>query len=645
MKNIEKALIDSIKGKGSKVPLEEILSDTSKNTDEWIHLLFNIINQELDQVTSSEQLEPIREIIPYVQAIVSHKSDVNRHIVMRKLHKLDEKIDRLKIENRKKYYDIKNAYTELEKIRKEIEKVVFFTEKKETHQYDFISYLIHSIRNMIYLEYTFSKMPQLISVKDKNQVSLFSNVVSWYLESIQEEEEENIYYYNNVLSLIQSQKEFSLSNSERKKLLETLYETIDQMSVTKKKQKQNQDKIEWISLLIDSIKGIDDTKQRMELIADRYNISIAFSEDLLEQISLIQIPKAGRISDRHAVNEYIVTMDGEDSVEIDDGLSCRKLANGNYLLGVHIASVLGYFSYESSPVQEALSRVQSIYLPTRYQHKEEDYKRVIPIFPYSFSAKEGSLLPGTQKLARSYFFEIDSDGEVVSEKFLKTIIVPSMRLTYEEANEILEKGSSFEKLEKVMENLHEVTHRLEKKYAITDYYESMYEEYFTENPSENKSIRSERIVYQTMVLTGNKVAEYFAKKQYPCLYRIHEFNESNHEKLQVMIDSLTKTYGGDQYKKLYQLIRGIYPRGWYGLEGSHMGLKLNHYCHVTSELRRAADIVVEHALEVCYDKEPTSEEVKSLEEEIRMKALSINAKQDPIDWFLKDYKKAMQKRR
>ena len=148
------------------------------------------------------------------------------------------------------------------------------------------------------------------------------------------------------------------------------------------------------------------------------------------------------------------------------------------------------------------------------------------------------------------------------------------------------------------------------------------------------------------MLTGNRVAEYFAdpSRDYPCLYRVHEINEENDRKLKSMVENLTKTYGGDQYKRLYQLIEGIYPKGWYDTVGSHEGLGLEHYCHCTSGLRRAADIIVEHALEICYDKEPTDRELAALQEEIERRKVEINSKQDPMEWFVKDYKRAYQRR-
>ena len=92
------------------------------------------------------------------------------------------------------------------------------------------------------------------------------------------------------------------------------------------------------------------------------------------------------------------------------------------------------------------------------------------------------------------------------------------------------------------------------------------------------------------------------------------------------------------------MIEGIYPRGWYAMEGRHSGLNLDHYCHCTSLLRRAADIVVEHALEVCYDQDPTEEDLQKLREEIADKVVEINARQSPIDYFIQDYQKKYRRR-
>ena len=152
-----------------------------------------------------------------------------------------------------------------------------------------------------------------------------------------------------------------------------------------------------------------------------------------------------------------------------------------------------------------------------------------------------------------------------------------------------------------------------------------------------------------MLLTGNRVAEFFYNNNYPCIYRVHEVNESDIIRIEALLDNLTRTYGKNSNDEIYKIIaqsgNGIYPSGWYAMEGAHYGLGLNHYCRCTSTLRRSADIVVEHALEVCYDNTPTEEELKKLKLEIDERCNLINSKQESTNWFVKDYKVNAKRRR
>jgi len=147
------------------------------------------------------------------------------------------------------------------------------------------------------------------------------------------------------------------------------------------------------------------------------------------------------------------------------------------------------------------------------------------------------------------------------------------------------------------------------------------------------------------MIVGDEVAKFFAEKEYPCLYRTLEIDKTTTKQLETMINNVTNTYGGRVYDKLYQLISGIYPKAEYAKSGRHSGLDLDHYCHITSELRRAADIVVEHALEICYDKVPTEEELNELEKEIDRVSTLINNKSKKIDWFTSEYKALVKTRR
>lgn len=637
--NVEKALKNYLEKKGPKVKADDFYEYFEGNPNAAINVIFKLVNEEIDTMSDDKTLDRVVEILKYIDVILGNCCDANRKIVSRKVKKLTEKLSRILDEKKKSFKNINKIKSEFEKVKRKLESLDNLNSEKNSKQYNFMKYLIDETKNVEYLEFTLKKMPSLVNVKDKNEVPLFRNLIKSYLESIIEYDEENCLYYGNLISLILSQQSFILTDIEKRKCLDEIYKCINKMSNTKKSQKKNLKKIELLNKLIEIIKGLEQKKLDIDDIAAKYDIKIYFDDDELEKAKLVRTPKEGEITDRKVVDEYIISIDGEQALEIDDALSCRKLENGNYLLGVHIASILGYFKYESEIVQEAINRSQAIYLPHKYQTKNNDFNRTIPIFPYQICADKASLKEGEKRLARSYFFEINSKGEVINEFFAKTIVQNNRQLTYEEVNKIIQYGTDDKRLEELIENLKTVTEYLDKKYAATHLYSQIKENVGDYSELRVRKNGSENIVYQSMLLTGNRVAEFFSRNNYPLLYRVHYVNEENNRKLEAMIDVLNRTYSNNQFTQLYELINGIYPKGWYAEEGRHTGLDLEHYCHCTSALRRAADIVVEHALEVCYDKTPTEEELEKLKEEICSKAVEINTKQHHIEYFLTEYQK------
>lgn len=648
MKSIEKSLINFLKGTAPRVSEETLIEYASRSkekSDEIIDILFNAINYDLDEYKGNRSLEKVRDLIKCVSTVMVNNDSVNRGIVTRKIRSLDYKLENLVESNKSKISieDLDNANREIEKTRLTVDALREQTVVTETKSYDFIDNLVTTVKNVTYIEFVLSKAHKLINAKDKEGKCLFHNIVVKYMNSIGEGVEEDALYYSNLLSLIMSNKNFCLSDKDKRECLETIYKEIQRMSYTKKKKKKNIIHIDFLNNLVDSIKG-EEKKVDIEELSKKYNISTSFDSEILMQVNSVK-SKVGTMTDRVVIDDYTITIDKEGAVEIDDALTCRKLNNGNYLLGVHIASVLGYFSWESSVVQEAINRNRSIYLPVKYQDTEDDYDRIIPIFPYEFSAKIGSLVPGDSKLARSYFFEIDRNGNIVREKFVKSIVKSDLKTTYEQIDDVLRKGSKNKELERLVNTLQEVTEILDRKFKVSEIYERVKtsSDDFSELPVRN--IGSQKIINRTMLLTGTRVANFFAENDYPCPYRVLEVNEEDIIKIQAMVDNLNKTYGGEQYEQLYKLISGLYPKGWYDIKGSHYGLGQEHYCHCTSELRRSIDIVVEHCLEICYDRVPTDEEIINLQHEVSVILNRINSKQAPIEWFIKDYKRAYQKRK
>ncbi len=639
--SIEKALKSYLKCTGRKVKEKEFFEYAEGNGDAAFNVLFVLAEEEIETITESKALDRVVEVLRLGELIINNIEGIDRSALSRKVVRLQQKLDRILIEQKKKFSNINKIKSEFGKVNRELDKLLNLLEEKDTKQYDFMEFLVDETRNITYLEYTLKKMPRLANVRDKDETLIFQHIIDRYLDSIEDGIEEDILYYENLVSLLLSQKSFRLSNNEKRDCLDTIYKYLNCGKKWKRRQKE---KVAKINLLVDRLKGVTETKKTVEDMAGKYNIHVFFIQPLKDQIKLLSNPHNGTITDRKEVTDYVLSMDDPDAVEIDDALSCRILPNGNFLLGVHIASVLGYFPYESDIVQEALYRSQSIYLPHEYQAKENDFRRVIPIFPYDFAANKASLKENEKRLTRSYYFEITPTGEVVNEKFLKTITTNNKRTTYREADKMIEKGFDNSDFGRTLKNLYDLSLVLSANFKGTELYEKIKESTRDNSELRVKRTGSENIVFQTMLLTGTRVARYFAEHNYPFPYRVLEINEDNNIKLQAMIDNLTETYGGEQFKNLYQLISGIYPKASYAMEGGHSGLGEEHYGHCTSELRRGADILVEHALEVCFDKEPTPKELERLRSEIESKVNLINSRQAPIDYFVKEYQKKYRRR-
>ena len=126
------------------------------------------------------------------------------------------------------------------------------------------------------------------------------------------------------------------------------------------------------------------------------------------------------------------TIDPADAKDYDDALSFRKLDNGNYEVGVHIADV-SYYVKPGTPVDaEAQNRGTSVYL----------VDRTVPMLPEKLSNKLCSLRPNEEKLTFSAVFEITPLGKVFNPWFGRTEIISDYRFSYELAQAIIDAGDN-----------------------------------------------------------------------------------------------------------------------------------------------------------------------------------------------------------
>ena len=183
--------------------------------------------------------------------------------------------------------------------------------------------------------------------------------------------------------------------------------------------------------------GENDTE--MHAILAEFSLPYRFEpevENAADEIS-DKITAADRKERRDFSNVLTFTIDPADAKDFDDALSFRKLDNGNYEVGVHIADVTHYVKPGSVVDKEAQERGTSVYL----------VDRTVPMLPEKLSNKLCSLRPNEPKLCFSAVFEITPLAKVVSQWFGRTVINSDYRFAYETAQQIIDAGDKAMKME------------------------------------------------------------------------------------------------------------------------------------------------------------------------------------------------------
>ncbi|MDZ7291826.1 MAG: ribonuclease R [candidate division KSB1 bacterium] len=373
-------------------------------------------------------------------------------------------------------------------------------------------------------------------------------------------------------------------------------------------------------------------------------LSVAFSFDLpanfpaeveraAEQLNFDITPEMLR--HRLDLRDWLTfTIDPEDAKDFDDAVSLRRLANGNYELGVHIADVSHYVP-EGSPIdKEALARGTSVYL----------VDRVVPMLPEKLSNDLCSLKPHTDRLTYSCIMEVTPKGEVVNYRIAESIIHSKRRFNYEEVQKILDgKKSSTEtasdederkigpELDQILREMNNLAHILTRRRLRngsldfdTPEVKIILDE--TGFPVEiRRALRqdSNRLIEEFMLLANQTVTKHVdltlaqKRKKPPFIYRIHEppdplkmeefalfvkafgFNFDHQQMItsKVLSKFLREIEGEPEADIIENVMLRSLMKAKYSTENvGHFGLAFKHYTHFTSPIRRYPDLAVHRVL-------------------------------------------------
>lgn len=361
-------------------------------------------------------------------------------------------------------------------------------------------------------------------------------------------------------------------------------------------------------------------------------LSVMRQYDLMEEFPLEVQEEAKHIETEPNKREYknrkdrrdfqIVTIDGEDAKDLDDGVYAEKLPNGNIFLGVYIADVSHYVHSFAPLDREAYNRGTSVYLADR----------VIPMLPVELSNGICSLNAGEDRLSMCAEMEIDANGAVVKYEIAPAVIHVYRRLTYNLVNKILvEKdeqvisdNQDILPLLNILKEVREWLFARRNRRGAIDFDISEVKVKLNAKGQAVGLIKRERglgesIIEECMLVANETVAQHMAQRNLPFIYRVHEnptedkmnalnellatfnlhLNRNKDGEIEPLaIQQVLNNIKGKPEEKIISAValRSMQQARYNAENLGHFGLAAQYYTHFTSPIRRYPDLIVHRLL-------------------------------------------------
>ena len=371
--------------------------------------------------------------------------------------------------------------------------------------------------------------------------------------------------------------------------------------------------------VIEILGHINDPRVDILSVIRRYELAVEFPEEVYAEIEHLgtEVAEADKKGREDLRDLLTITIDGADAKDLDDAVSLKRLGNGNFELGVHIADVSHYVRENTALDKESYARGTSVYL----------VDRVIPMLPHKLSNGICSLNPHVDRLALSCLMEVNGRGEVVSHRILESVINSDYRMTYTAVREILEDGAPalLEQYAEIlpmledMEELRQILGEKRRKRGSVNFDLPESKIILDENgkpidikPYE-KSIAT-NMIEEFMLVCNETIAENSFWQEMPFMYRSHqEPDEDKLEKMEQFLRGfgyylrkkdgeihprelqkvLQKAEETDEERIITRMVLRSMMQARYTAEnGGHFGLAAKYYCHFTSPIRRYPDLEI-----------------------------------------------------
>ena len=437
----------------------------------------------------------------------------------------------------------------------------------------------------------------------------------------------------HFVGIIQKQDRFAFMISDSRTMVVDIFIPLSDLGGAEDGEKVLVEMTDWpqrmnnpVGRVVKRLGQPSDNNVEMQSILAEYDFPLDFPPEAEREAEHIAEPTEKDYEGRKDFrNTTTFTIDPADAKDYDDAISFRRMKNGHYEVGVHIADVSHYVKPGTHIDREAFTRGTSVYL----------VDRTIPMLPEKLCNGVCSLRPHEDKLCFSVVMEMDDNANVLKTWFGKTVINSDCRYAYEEAQEVIEstKSTPLTTTDKAILELHKLATILrEARYkdgAIN--FESQEVKFKLDENAKPIGVyikedkEANWLIEEFMLLANRRVAERIGanNKQNNAktfVYRVHD--EPNPEKLNTFVEFVAKLgYKirtssrqalAHSYNSLFESIAGrgeeymidsiairTMSRAYYSTENiGHYGLGFRYYTHFTSPIRRYPDLMVHRLLQL-----------------------------------------------
>ena len=365
----------------------------------------------------------------------------------------------------------------------------------------------------------------------------------------------------------------------------------------------------------------DDPDYDIVSILALHDFETSYSDEYMMQLANIptSVKESDLVGREDLRDEMIFTIDDITTKDIDDAISLKKLPNGHYELGVHIANVPYYIPYNSPIDLDARERSTSVYM----------IDKVNPMYHHQISNGICSLNPGVDRLTISSIMEIDEEGNMIDYRISESVINSNYKMTYQDVNQILENGEipkGYEKFADKLKEMGELASIIRQNKIKRGYIDFNKDEVKIVVDSEGNVLniekryrgRAEKMIEDFMILANESVASTITNLGLIGVYRVHgevsierlrkflkflrnynikikdDFKFVNQKTMQTILKKIEVLEG---YQVIVPKLISCMDKAKYSNNNiGHYALASRNYTHFTSPIRRYPDTTIHRLL-------------------------------------------------